>query len=39
MDAFTIELPPDLLNAVDAEVVAVYPTNFDLQLLVTPMMD
>ena len=36
-DAFTIELAPDLLDAVDAEVVAVYPSDLDLQLLVTAL--
>ena len=34
-DAFTIELMPDLLDAVDTEVVAVYPGDFSLELLVT----
>ena len=37
LDAFTIELAPDLLDPVHAEVVAVHASDLDLQLLVTSL--
>ena len=39
LDALTIELAPDLLDAVDAEVIAVDPGDLDLQFLVTLASD
>src|SRR5271165_3853873 len=35
--AFALELPPDLANAIDPEVLLEDPTNFDLQRGVAPL--
>ena len=34
LNAFTVELVPHFLDAIDAEVVAVHPGDLDLQLVV-----